>query len=88
MAKQTKIAKDSEADSAYLLKLVMYFIFGSLWLHIETKSFNTPLPIGFGIGLIFASHDHFKIDRKIEFAVLVVALFAGFWLAPKIVLGF
>jgi hypothetical protein len=29
------------------------------------------------IGGIFAMHDHFQLDRKIEFAILIIAAFAG-----------
>jgi hypothetical protein len=28
---------------------------------------------------LFAVHDHFQIDRKIEYTVLLVAMFVGFW---------
>jgi hypothetical protein len=38
------------------------------------------LPIGFLIGLIFASREHFRIDKKIEYAILLVAMLVGFWL--------
>src|ERR1017187_3546570 len=70
-----------EPDSVYVLKLVMYLIIGTLWVRI-TNSANTsqvPLPIGLIIGFLFAMHDHFKIDRRIEYAVLLVAMFVGFW---------
>jgi len=39
-----------------------------------------PIPYGALIGLVFVGHDHFKIDRKIEYALLLVAMFVGFWL--------
>lgn len=73
--------KTGESDSAYLLKLVMYLIIGSLWIKVTTTD-NTqlPIPIGFILGLFFAMHDHFQIDRKIEYALLLVAMFIGFWL--------
>lgn len=58
----------------------MYLIMGSLWLRIETATMTIPLPVGLVIGLIFATHEHFKTDRKIEYAVLLVAMFVGLWL--------
>lgn len=71
----------AESDSAYILKLVMYLIIGSLWIKISTGGTSQiPIPLGLIIGLLFASHDHFKIDRKIEYALLLVAMFVGFWL--------
>jgi hypothetical protein len=70
-----------ESDSAYMLKLVMYLLIGSLWIKITyTDGGQLPLPVGFVIGLFFAMHDHFQIDRKIEYALLLVAMLIGFWL--------
>jgi hypothetical protein len=73
--------KNNESDSEYMLKLIMYLIVGSLWLKVTTAGGSQlPLPIGFLIGLLFASHERFRIDRKIEYAVLLVAMLLGFWL--------
>lgn len=79
--KQAKRAAAAELDSVYLLKLVLYLIIGSQWLRLEHAdgSGSIPIPAGLIIGLLFAAHDHFKVDRKIEFAVLLVAMFVGFW---------
>jgi uncharacterized transporter YbjL len=70
----------NEKDSTYIFKLLFYLVVGSLWLKIKLKS-GTEIPIPFGalIGLLFASHERFQIDRKIEYAVLLVAMFVGFW---------
>lgn len=70
------------SDSGYLLKIVMYLIIGSQWLRFVDAGLSKqiPIPVGFIVGLIFASHDHFKIDRKIEYAVLSFAMFLGFWI--------
>jgi ethanolamine transporter EutH len=74
-------SNEQELDSTYLLKLVMYLIIGSQWLRLYGgETGQVPIPIGFIIGLLFASHDHFQIDRKIEYALLLVAMFIGFWL--------
>ena len=70
----------TELDSVYVLKLVMYLIIGTLWLRIgRADGSSIPIPVGLVIGLLFAVHDHFKIDRKIEYAVLLVAMLVGFW---------
>lgn len=69
-----------ELDSVYFLKLVLYMICGSLWLKItQGNTAQIPVPIGLGIGLLFAGHEHFQIDRKIEIAVLLIAMLVGFW---------
>ena len=77
--KQTNV----EYDGVFILKLVLYVIFGSLWVKITKTGSNLdfPIPIGLLIGLFFTSHEHFKIDRKIEYAVLVIAALFGY-LAP------
>ncbi|HUS26495.1 MAG TPA: hypothetical protein VMY99_04055 [Nevskiaceae bacterium] len=80
MAKQKRSVRGTqEPDGSYLLKLVLYVIVGSLWLRITTRA-NTqiPVPAGLIIGLLFASHEHFRIDRKIEYAVLLVAMLMGY----------
>lgn len=82
MAKTKKKTKKQpvELDSVYVLKLVMYLIIGTLWLRIgKADGGNIPIPIGLVIGFLFAAHDSFKIDRKIEYAVLLVAMLIGFW---------
>jgi uncharacterized transporter YbjL len=87
MAKtKTKIAPKTASrpgaasfDGAYLLKLVLYVLLGSLWLKLKANGsdFSIPLPVGLVVGLIFTSHEHFQIDRKIEYAALVIAALFG-----------
>ena len=75
-SKKTK--PTTTADGPYLLKLVLYTIVGTQWLWFETTSGTVPVPIGLLLGLIFAMHEHFQVDRKIEYAVLLAAMLAGF----------
>lgn len=75
------VKKSNQSDSTYFLKLVLYMILGSLWVKIlKAQSSQIPLPVGLLAGLLFASHEHFQIDRKIEYAILLIAAFVGFWL--------
>ena len=69
-----------ELDAVYLMKIVLYLIVGAQWIRF-TNGTDTqlPIPVGLIVGLLFAAHDHFQIDRKIEFAILLVAMFVGFW---------
>ncbi len=74
---KTKQKLSNESDSAYFLKIVLFILLGSLWLRFEQPLEIGPLlvggiPIGLFIGLIFAAHDHFQIDRKIEYALLII----------------
>ncbi len=82
MAKTNK-KQQQQFDGVFVLKLVLYVILGSLWLKVHKNGSDVqfPLPLGLIIGLIFTSHEHFRIDRKIEYAVLVVAALFGY-LAP------
>lgn len=68
--------KNQEPDSVYFLKILLFFILGTMWLRItdiEISGGSISLPLGLLIGIFFASHDHFRIDRKIEYAMLLVA---------------
>lgn len=77
----TKKAKNKEDDGVFLLKIVLYLILGSLWLKISSgEELQIPIPIGLLTGLVFIKHEHFQIDRKIEYAVLLIACLVGFWL--------
>ena len=78
MAKQ-KPKRSTELDGVYLLKLVLYVLLGSLWVKLGSDGTHPgfPLPVGFLVGLVFTAHEHFRIDRKVEYAVLVVAALIG-----------
>ena len=83
MAKRKK-KSSRESDSAYFFKLVLYFLLGTFWVRLLNVSFgpldHLSIPAGLILGLIFASHEHFQIDRKIEYAVLLAATFISFYL--------
>lgn len=80
MAKKKQKSQKNTSDSAYFLKLVLLVILGSLWLKMgDGQSWQVPIPIGLIFGLLFISHEHFRIDRKIDYAVLLIAMVVGFW---------
>lgn len=90
MARKAK-TPPAETDSAYLLKIVLYVVLGSLWLRfpdpIDIGAITlTGFPIGLLIGFLFASHDHFQVDRKIEYVVLILATVISLFLPTGIVL--
>lgn len=67
-------------DTVYFLKLVLYLVIGSIWLKIsDVQTWQVSIPVGLIIGMVFTAHEHFKIDRKIEYAVLLIATLIGFW---------
>lgn len=86
MNKTLKKSSAKETDNAYFLKILIYFVLGMIWVKVNGY---VVLPAGLILGVIIAQHDHFAIDRKIEYAVLIVAAilglsgmgaFLGFWI--------
>ena len=88
MAKAKKRKVQAEPDSAFLLKMVMYLIVGAQWVRFVNPSLTKeiPIPVGLIIGLLFAMHDHFRLDRKIEYALLLVAMLLAFGARPAFTL--
>jgi hypothetical protein len=85
--KKKKQSQDTESDSAYFLKLVLYVVLGSFWIKFAEPVMLgdiviNALPIGLVLGLIFARHDHFQVDRKIEYAVLIIVTILSYF-APS-----
>lgn len=86
MAKTKRKTKKSqvESNSTFFLKILLFFILGTLWVRLLDVNIgpfqHISLPIGLLVGFLFASHEHFMIDSKIEFAVLLVATFISFYL--------
>lgn len=79
MAKN-KPKKQQAFDGVYLLKLLLYVLLGSMWIKFSSgNTVGIAVPIGLIVGLIFASHEHFQIDRKIEYAVLIIAMLFGYF---------
>lgn len=74
MSKSAKKSSARETDNAYFLKILIYFVLGTIW--IKVNGF-VVFPAGLLLGIIIAQHDHFSIDRKIEYAVLIMAAVLG-----------
>lgn len=67
-------------DNAFALKLVFYVLLGSLWLKVYSgHNIMVPIPVGLVVGMVFASHEHFRTDRKIQYTALILAALIGFW---------
>jgi hypothetical protein len=82
--------KTDEKASTYLLKVMLFFILGTFWLRLDSVDWGPfkhfSIPLGFFIGLVFAAHEHFEIDQKMEYVVLIISTFASFYLPVGIVL--
>lgn len=69
-----KAKKTGEADSAYFLKILLYFIVGMIWVY---RGISPLFPVGLVMGVLFARHEHFQIDRKMEYIILILSAFLG-----------
>ncbi len=74
MVRKTTAKTRPETDSSYFLKILLYFVLGTIWLRLNG---HTVLPLGLLLGLLFARHEHFQIDRKIEYVVLIISALIG-----------
>ncbi|HEY6736602.1 MAG TPA: hypothetical protein VI322_02690 [Candidatus Saccharimonadia bacterium] len=76
MAKNAKRSAGRETDDAYFLKLLIYLVLGFIWIKHDGY---VIFPLGLVIGVIIAQKDHFAIDRKIEYAVLIISALIALW---------
>lgn len=81
----------TEPDSTYFLKIIVYILLGMFWIRFATpiqigEIILTAFPVGLLVALLFIRHDHFQIDRKIEYPVVIVAAIVSFFFDAGIVL--
>ncbi len=74
MSKAIKKTSARETDNAYFLKILVYFILGTVWVKYNGY---VVVPLGLIVGIIIAQHDHFSIDKKVEYAILLIAAVVG-----------
>jgi len=75
-----KAVSTAAFDGVYLFKMVLYLLLGSIWVKVSAGAdLTVPIPVGLIIGLIFTTHEHFQIDRKIEYAIMLVAMLFGYF---------
>lgn len=79
-----------QSDTAYFLKLIVYFICGTFWvrlLNVDIGAFtHLSLPLGLVAGIAFSTFECSHVDKKIELAVLLAATFISFYLPVGITL--
>ncbi|HSX41566.1 MAG TPA: hypothetical protein VLF21_02985 [Candidatus Saccharimonadales bacterium] len=63
-----------QTDSLYFLKILIYFVVGTIWVSYRGQR---VAPLGLILGLLAAQHEKFGLDRKIEYALLLVACVIG-----------
>lgn len=73
----TKKTKRSIAqDFVFLVKAALYLLLGTLWISFGG---HRLLPAGLILGFAFSQLDFLRIDRKIEYALLVVGALFGLY---------
>ena len=83
------MASSQSFEGVYLLKILLYLFLGSLWIKVSNAtSMTIAVPIGLIIGLVCTTHEHFRIDRKIEYAVLLVAMLFGYFASYGLYINF
>lgn len=89
--KQKPVREPVQRDHIFFLKLVLYVILGAVWIKLAKPINLGPFiingfPIGLIVGIIFASQDKFQIDRKIEYALLLMVAILTYFLPAGIIL--
>lgn len=75
-----KSTNTTSFEGVYLFKMVLYLLLGSIWVKASNgDSIDIGIPLGLIVGLAFTFHEHFQIDRKIEYAILLVAMLFGYF---------
>lgn len=91
MVKNKREIIKAEPESTYFLKIIVYILLGMFWVrfaapvHLGELVF-TAFPVGLLVALLFIRHDHFQIDRKIEYPVVIVAAIVSYFFNAGIVL--
>ena len=74
MSKRAKATNATETDNSYFLKILIYIVLGTIGIKFNGY---LVLPAGLLLGIAIAQKDHFAIDRKVEYAILLIAAIIG-----------
>lgn len=72
MARTTN--SNTEYDSIYFLKILLYLVISTAWI---APGGQRLIPIGLLMGLLIVRHERFQIDRKVEYAIMLVGAVLG-----------
>ncbi len=64
----------TEYDSVYFLKILLFLVLSSTWVAFNGHKY---LPAGLIAGLILVQRERFQIDRKIEYAIMLIGAVLG-----------
>lgn len=76
MTKKQKSKRIYESDFAFLVKSGLYLLLGTVWISWGGMRW---LPLGVIVGFVLTKVEVLKINRKIEYALLVVGALFGLY---------
>lgn len=86
----SKQKQPREPDSVFFLKILVLLIISTMWLRFssngELSGTELNLPLGGAAAFVLVQFDHFAIDRKIEYVVVLISSFISFFLPVGIIL--
>lgn len=68
------VNSNTEYDSVYFLKILLYLVISTAWI---APGGQRLIPIGLLLGLLIVRHERFQIDRKVEYAIMLVGAVLG-----------
>lgn len=74
MARLTNTNSNIEYDSTYFLKILLYLVLSTVWI---APGGQRLVPVGLLVGLLIVRHERFQIDRKVEYAIMLVGAVLG-----------
>lgn len=87
--KKTAKSQTTDQNGVFFLKIMLFVLVGSMWVKASYgSSVGVSLPIGLILALPFVMHEHFQIDKKIEYAVIVLAMLVGYFAPFGFYIGF
>ncbi len=74
MKPKTKLQRYKESDFHFLVKIALYLVLGSIWIAVDSRRI---IPVGLVIGFLLSKTEFLRINRKIEYVVLLVGALFG-----------
>lgn len=74
MKPKTKLQKYRESDFHLIVKLALYLVLGTFWVAVDNRRI---IPVGVIAGFFLSKTEFFRVNRKIEYALLLVGALFG-----------
>ncbi len=76
MRNKTKLQTYAESDLAFLIKAALYLLLGTVWI---AWGGHRWLPVGVVVGFGLSKIEVLRLNRKVEYALLVVGALLGLY---------